>query len=235
MLMNNRYELIKTLEGVSSQIFYAEDQVTRRQVIIKAKTYQGKGSSIEKEILQAVQHEHLLDLLDVFIEGETQYLVLSYFEGRTLAQYIADRNLTEETIVDYFGQLCGVVSYLHKHSMGIVHCDITPSNILINSRDHLKLIDFDASHCLSFCKEEIGEYSYGTIGYAAPENILYPEISGYQCDLYGLGVCLKSCLKSIAPFYSLELALIAKKGSALHPKERYRGIDEMEQDIQLLL
>jgi serine/threonine-protein kinase len=237
MMMNNRYELILSEEhDQESSILYAKDLITRRKVIIKAKPYQGQGASIEKEILQALVHEHLPDLLDIFVEDETEYLVLAYFEGKTLKDCIDQNLLTEKKVIDYFVQLSGVVAYLHEHDLGVVHRDITPRNIMVNERGHLKLIDFDASTCEAYSfKEEDMDATYGTIGYAAPENILYPEMSGYQSDVYGIGATLSACLKSISSLYSLELELIAKKGSAIQPNRRYKDIQQMKTDFELLV
>lgn len=237
MIVNNRYEV--TLEEAmihESKVVMAKDIISKRPVVLKKWTYQGLGLSIEKEILQTVSNEHLPFLIDHFTLEGMEYLVMNQIEGETLRILMEENSFDEHQIIDYIWQLCEVVTYLHEHPKGIVHGDITPQNIIINSRGHLTLIDFGAALMMDHHSPSHDDYtSVGTVGYAAPENILYPEMSGWQSDLYGIGAIIKQCLKTYHDIYSMELTIIAEKATAIKPEHRYRNIQQMKEDLQLLL
>ena len=76
--------------------------------------------------------------------NQTTYLILEYFEGETLDNYIENYGIFNwEDSVKVIKQLVEVVNYLHN--LGIAHRDIKPQNILINDSHELKLIDFNIS------------------------------------------------------------------------------------------
>ncbi len=234
MSHNKRYEQKKEVLGEESQVLLKGiDRVTNNIVVFKKRTYQGIGFSTEREILRLVQHENLPVLIDSYSEDEEEVLVLLHFDGQTLKEWMHSTPLTEDQLILIFEQLCHTVEYLHTHPKGIVHRDITPSNILVNERGHVLLIDFDASTCDAFLNAT--SEVYGTIEYAAPETLLNSEMSGRQSDIYGIGACLWTCLKESKDIYSLELTLIAKKAMALNPSERYKNIKQLKEDLQLLL
>lgn len=237
MIVNNRYEVASEEDMKhDSKVIMAKDLITNRLVVLKKCAYQGLGLSIEKEILQKVSNEHLPFLIDQFTLEDVTYLVMNQIEGETLKALTETSVLDEGQLIDYIWQLCEVVSYLHEHPKGIVHGDITPQNIIVNSRRHLTLIDFGAALMMDDHSVDHDDYtSVGTVGYAAPENILYPEMSGWQSDLYGIGAILKQCLKHYNDIYSMELSIIAQKATAIKPEHRYRNIQQMKEDLQLLL
>lgn len=232
-LLKERYEVTELIEGEhQSTLWRGKDRISNKEVVIKEQAYSGLGYSIEREILQRINHEHLPLLLDVILESDKEYIVLLGIQGRNLDQILEEGEIEEEDIVHMLWQLCEVVGYLHQSRFGIVHRDITPRNIILNERGHLTLIDFGASTC-----EDLLEYEdkvQGTVGYSAPEAILYSETSGRQSDLYGIGAILWACIQKNPDIYSMELILIAKKAKAIHPKDRYGSIEILKRDVELL-
>lgn len=233
-MSNNRYDYInETYDEGSSVLPKGIDKITNNTVVFKKRTYQGLGFSTEREILKLLQHENLPILLDTYTKDDEEVLVQLYFEGKTLKDLCHSKEISEDQVLNIFNQLCLVVEYLHTHPKGITHRDITPSNILVNERGHLLLIDFDVSSCDAFLNTSTDHY--GTIEYVAPETLLNTEMSGRLSDIYGIGACLRNCLNENQHILSLELNLIAKKAMALKPSDRYKNIKQMKEDLQLLL
>lgn len=231
---NQRYEILTPLaQGQKSDCYHGRDQITHKEVFIKGQQYYGTGLSIEKEILMGIQHPNLPLLLDVFYEKDREYIVTQWIEGVTLKKLMIENPLSEAQLVAYFYQLCQAVAYLHHHPLGIVHGDISLGNIIINKYDQLLLIDFDVSHCDRFTVDKIE--GKGTIGYAAPEVLLMPEMAGRSMDIYGIGACIKTVLKANPTIYSMELAYISKKAMAIQVDHRYKDVEELKEDLCLLL
>jgi serine/threonine-protein kinase len=237
VLLNNRYEVeCEAVKVLESQVLWGQDIVTNRQVVIKSHKYQGGGMSIEKEILKLLNHEHLPILMDVFSIDDIEFIVLNRVEGQTLDLFIDQNPIDEQDLIYYMCQLCETLLYLHDHPRGIVHGDITPQNVLINDRGHVSLIDFGAGLMMDYDSVVEEDYiSLGTIGYTAPEKILYPDMVGRQSDVYSVGTLIKYCLERAHRIYSLELTLIANKARAIQPDHRYKSIQQMKDDLQLLL
>ncbi|MBN2897148.1 MAG: protein kinase [Clostridia bacterium] len=235
MKINNRYEMTAIGEENRSKVRFGRDLVTKREIAVKTHRYQGVGATVEKEILQAVAHEHLPQLVDVFMLEDLEHLVTMKIEGITLSDRIKEGPLEEWELIAYLKQLCDAVAYLHTHPRGIVHGDIAPNNIMVNERHHLTLIDFGAGMFMDTCVSTMSDKRYGTVGYAAPENLLYPEMSGWQSDVYGIGAVLKRCMEKNPEIYSMELALICKKATAIKPKHRYSNVQQLKEDLELLV
>lgn len=86
----------------------------------------------------------------------------------------------------------------HMHEQGIVHCDVKPANIIINSNGDAKLIDFGLAHRIG----HVAERPFGTRGFIAPElwdSHRGPRLVNPQYDIYSLGVTLWSILAKKQP------------------------------------
>jgi serine/threonine protein kinase len=109
--------------------------------------------------------------------------------GVTLAEYVRQRvligRLPEDSQVISLGlQLAEKIEIIHR--AGIIHRDITPNNIIIDTDDTCRLIDFGLSSITNFCSQILGR---GTPGYASPQQLARtkPAITD---DIYGFGAVL---------------------------------------------
>ncbi len=154
----------------------------------------------EGGILALLTHPHIARLLDAGIgELGQPYLVLELVEGLRIDQYADEHRLTVDQRVLLFIDVLAAVAHAHSHL--VVHRDIKPTNILVDEKGSVKLLDFGIAKLL----EQGGEGAAGrapitndgaralTPEYAAPEQLRGEPVTT-ATDVYALGVLLYQLL-----------------------------------------
>ncbi len=161
----------------------------------------------EAETAASLRHEHILSVLDY---GEWQglpYMVMPLAIGGTLGRRIASESgqFPFAATATYAIQLASALDYAHQH--GIVHCDVKPSNVLLDGQGHLLLADFGIAHLYRSSSARAdaettltpaGEV-IGTPSYMAPEQFKGQRV-GPAADIYALGVVLYLLTAGRLPF-----------------------------------
>src|SRR2546426_4952458 len=131
------YRLIKQLQqGGMSTVYLGYDMRARAYVAIKVVDSYSVDLKMlfrEIEIMQALQHEHLVPCLDAGEYGRYHYLVMPYVRGGTLEDMLDGSLLTLEEVCIFLEQLTSALAYMH--ALGLLHRDIKPANILFD-QDH---------------------------------------------------------------------------------------------------
>ena len=191
--------------------------------------------------------EGLAAVKDYFEENGTAYIVMEYLSGPTLQEYEKEHKgkISEKQAEILLEPVINALAYIH--SIGIVHCDISPDNLIFNKEVQLKLIDFGAAKNKKKEKEE--QYCKG--GYTAPEQYLEKEFVGPWGDVYSLcavwyemltGIKVppaverlqKDRLKNMtmASEVSEQTNNILKKGLSLEIQKRYFSVLNLSCDIK---
>ena len=191
--------------------------------------------------------EGLAAVKDYFEENGTAYIVMEYLSGPTLQEYEKEHKgkISEKQAEILLEPVINALAYIH--SIGIVHCDISPDNLIFNKEGQLKLIDFGAAKNKKKEKEE--QYCKG--GYTAPEQYLEKEFVGQWSDVYSLcavwyemltGIKVppaverlqKDRLKNMtmASEVSEQTNNILKKGLSLEIQKRYFSVLNLSCDIK---
>lgn len=201
-MLNGKYQIIKSLgQGGSGEVSLALDKSSDREVAIKMIPLEsGFGpESIENEIaaLKKINHPGVVEYIDSFSVDDTFYVVTEYLTGETLEQIISNRQLTPDDIANYTNQILSALG--HIHSLGIIHSDLKPDNIIIDNEGQLRLIDFGIVRTASAeIAADIKEIR-GTLYYMSPEQADGQPFD-VRSDLFSLGVILYQLWTGRKPF-----------------------------------
>lgn len=171
-----------------------------------------------------IKHPHIVDMLDFgYLPDSRPYLVMEYLDGQSLSARIAARSLEPSSAIAIARQLASALSA--AHAVGVVHADVTPSNVLVQG-DHAKLVDFGLAQLRDdtsrLATEGPADYVIGTPSYIAPERIL-GLAAGEASDQYALGAVLFEMLTGAPPFRAATLRELCMKHLS-HPVPSLDGL-----------
>jgi eukaryotic-like serine/threonine-protein kinase len=150
----------------------------------------------EARLAGHLYHPNIAQTYDLGKVGDSYFIAMEYIPGPTLGRLLrqpaAAAGLVPIPIaLSILGQICDALDYAHNlcdedgEPLGIIHRDISPSNIIISSTGVVKLIDFGIARVAGFDKDEAGLIK-GKLSYMAPE-YLHGQLDS-RADLFGLGV-----------------------------------------------
>lgn len=214
-------------------------------------------------------HANVVHMYEVLAEAPDYCLVMEYLDGQTLAQFVRrvgrERFPLDEQIWIMTQVLAGL-SYAHTLQdfdgtpLGIVHRDVSPSNVFVTTQGDVKLLDFGiakAAGAVSFTRQGIVK---GKIGYAAPEQCL-AQPSDARSDIYAVGVMLWEAIamrrrtpadtqlaalrarvddkeppiESVVPDVHPQLAEACRRSLAFDPAQRYQTAGEFQRALETYL
>lgn len=216
----------------------------------------------EKQILAALQHPHIAQLLDAGATDEgIPYLVIEYVDGTPIDKYCETNKADFRTRLRIFLEVCDTVQFAHQRL--VVHRDLKPANILVTAGGSVKLLDFGIAKVLDHPdRAELTQTLMMTPAYASPEQIRGEAITTLS-DVFSLGVLLYKLLAGKSPYskdttnaHSLaieicdrdppsfasvsaavprELELIVRKALRKAPADRYSSVEEFARDVHRYL
>uniref|UniRef100_A0AAR2K2S8 non-specific serine/threonine protein kinase n=1 Tax=Pygocentrus nattereri TaxID=42514 RepID=A0AAR2K2S8_PYGNA len=215
---------------------WCEQRGTRRSVVAKLvnkKLMRREQVVRELNILQCLQHPHLVGLLDTFETPSSYVLVLEMADqGRLLDYIVSWGNLTEEKVALYLRDILEALHYLH--TCRIAHLDLKPENVVIEQtsiQPVVKLTDFgDAAHLSG------SPYIHRLVGspeFSAPELVL-GEPASLASDLWSLGVLAYVMLSGASPFLdesAEETCLNICRLDFSFPEDYFRGVSGAARDF----
>ncbi len=199
-------------EGGMGSVYLADDTVLHRQVAIKFPATAGDKDELQVRLLRearaasALSHANIAAVFDCGELDGRPYVVMEYVRGRTLSALIENGPLPYVEAVRITSQILSALAEAHRQ--GIVHRDVKPSNIAINERNEVKVLDFGlASRVAPMVASTTGKTLTasldvsvcGTPAYMAPEQARGSEVDG-RADIFSLGVVLYECLTGVRIF-----------------------------------
>ena len=149
----------------------------------------------------ALRHPNILQAIDFIHQDGRNYLVMQYVEGDNLETRLMERNgpLSMDEVHAISWDVLSALDY--AHSVGVVHRDVKPSNILVDKSGRVWLTDFGIALAL-------GEENrltrtgtaLGTAAYMSPEQIVRPREVDSRADIYSFGCVLYAMLAGSPPF-----------------------------------
>ena len=195
-------------EGGMGKVYLAQDNQLQRQVAIKELTYQPKDGEVnhalqEARLLARVNHANIIQIYNIHDEGDHITLVMEYFNSKTLTQFQQENYCTLVQKLDLLQQLSAGLTAAHKND--VIHCDLKPTNILVNDQGQLKITDFGialiASHESNNSEPSASEEPllYGSLLYMSPEQIQKKPLD-YRSDIFSFGIVAYQLMIGSHPF-----------------------------------
>ncbi|MBE0549638.1 MAG: serine/threonine protein kinase, partial [Rubrivivax sp.] len=206
-----RYKLGKVLgRGAMGVVYEATDMRLSRTVAIKTvlrsfladeSTSADYTARFEREAQAAARlnHPHIVAVFDFGAQDDVTFIVMEFVRGRELGQAFADgEKFGLEEAVRIMSELLDALAYAHEH--GVVHRDVKPANVMIDSAGRVKLTDFGVARLADSNQDRtLPGTMVGTPSYMAPEQILGLAV-GSRADIFGAGVVLYQFLTGTRPF-----------------------------------
>ncbi|XP_076820821.1 testis-specific serine/threonine-protein kinase 1-like [Clavelina lepadiformis] len=151
----------------------------------------------EIKIVQILNHPNVIKTMEIFNGCKKTYLALEFAGHGDMLSYIQLRGaLKEQESACFFKQIAQGLSYLHERN--IVHRDLKCENILLNSKNRIKLADFGFARQMS--KQDLSKTYCGSAAYAAPEILQGIPYHGAKADIWSTGVILFVMNCALMPF-----------------------------------
>ena len=264
-LFAGRYVLERKLgSGGMADVWLAEDQELGRRVAVKIlhERYANDEQFVERFRREAthaagLSHPNIVSIFDRGTAKGSYFIVMEYVEGRTLKELIVTRGPCPVPVaISYTRQVLAAIRYAHRN--GIVHRDIKPHNVIVDSDGVVKVADFGIARAGASQITEAGSI-IGTAQYLSPEQARGAPVDE-SSDLYSTGIVLYELLTGTVPFSGetpveiamkhlsqtpeppsahrhevpRDLDLVVLRSLAKEPVDRYRSAQEMDRDLELV-
>jgi tRNA A-37 threonylcarbamoyl transferase component Bud32/TolB-like protein len=223
--MADRYTIEHELgRGGTATVYLAHDRKHNRRVALKVLRPELAAALGPERFLREIaidaplNHPHILPLLDSGEAGGLLYYVMPYVEGESLRDRLArEKQLPIEDVLRITREVADGLSYAHSH--GVVHRDIKPGNILLQS-GHAVIADFGAARALTVAADEPltdEGMAVGTPAYMSPEQGSgVPEVDA-RSDVYSLACVVYEMLAGEPPFTGFSAQAVVAKRLSSHP------------------
>ncbi len=266
-VLSDRYRLEAKLgSGGMSTVYLARDEVLDRPVAVKLmhremteQPEQLERFNQEARAVAKLSNPNVVAVIDAGEDGGRPYIVLEYVQGETLKQRISRVGALDATEALAYGlEVAQGLAVAHEREM--VHRDVKPQNVLIDSTGRAKLTDFGISRQLKDEGVTATGRVIGTTDYVAPEQAMGKEVDP-RSDIYSLGIVLYEMFTGDVPFQadnqigvamkhvneqipdvqaarpdiSAASARVVDRSTAKNADDRYQTIEEMAEDLQAAL
>ena len=259
----SHYKILEKLgEGGMGVVYKAEDLKLTRTVALKFLPHDSQAQERDRtRFLQEARaaailnHPNICTIHDIQEHEGQLYIVMEYVQGKTLREILPVRRIQDA--ITYAIQIAEALQ--EAHTNGIVHRDIKADNIMVNSKDQVKVMDFGLAKLKGSLKLTRTGYKVGTLAYMAPEQIR-GEQADERSDIFSFGIVLHEMLTGHLPFrgeheaamvYSImnedpeplehllpdapsELLHVLDRALEKDPEDRYQAVHEMLIDLRRL-
>ncbi|CAA2965521.1 LRR receptor-like serine/threonine-protein kinase FLS2 isoform X5 [Olea europaea var. sylvestris] len=208
------YELLRATEGYSESHLLGTGSLgsvyrgtlnNGRDVAVKVFNLQQqnafKSFEVECEVLRNLRHRNLCKVISTCSNPDFKALVLEYMSNGSLEKWLYSNDNVLDILqrINIMIDVAYALEYLHYgYSTPIVHCDLKPSNVLLDENMVAYLSDFGIAKLLGEGESNANTTTLGTLGYIAPEYGLEGSVS-IKCDVYSYGIMLMEVFTRMKP------------------------------------
>jgi YVTN family beta-propeller protein len=192
--------------GGMGVVYRAYDPRLKRHVALKLVAPELSGDErfrerfmAESELAASLEHPNVVPIHDAREVDGRLVIAMRLVEGSDLKTLLGEQGPLEPgRALAICAQIAAALDAAHER--GLVHRDVKPSNVLLDSHEHVYLADFGLTKRLAEQGLPVGQgLSLGTPGYVAPEQVAGEDVDG-RSDVYSLGCLLYECLTREVPF-----------------------------------
>ncbi|WP_394281060.1 Stk1 family PASTA domain-containing Ser/Thr kinase [Corynebacterium sp.] len=237
--LEDRYRIDHPIaRGGMSMVYRCVDERLGREVAAKVMDERYVDDSLfldrfrrEARAMAQLTHPNLVNVYDFSVHGEHAFLIMELITGGTLRELLAERGPMPPHAAT--AVMRAVLTGLSvAHAKGMVHRDIKPDNVLINSDNRVKLADFGLVRAASDAKHSTDQI-VGTVAYLSPEQVDGNEIT-QASDVYSAGIVLFELLTGSTPFSGdsqLAHAFARLNDDVPPPSSRIEGVPKLFDEL----
>ena len=207
-----RYTLVRVLgRGGMGIVWLARDGDLERDVALKFLPEMfvhdpAVLADLKRETRRSLEltHPHIVRIHDFVQDSDSACISMEYVDGDTLSGLRAakpSKVFEAPELEVWLKQWCDAMDYAHRYAR-VVHCDLKPANLMVNSKGTLKITDFGIARSLSdsATRLTVSRSHTGTLVYMSPQQ-LNGERPSHLDDIYSIGATLYELLTGKPPFY----------------------------------
>ena len=187
-------------------VYRAQDETLRREVAVKilhphllAEAESRARLQREARAVAKLNHDGILQIFDYSgDDAESSFIVTEFIDGQTLKQVLANRKLPVPELAALISLEVGS-ALAHAHSLGIIHRDVKPENVMVRKDGAIKLMDFGVAQVVDLERMTVTGQILGSPAYMAPE-VLDGKTLDFRSDIFSLGVMLYQMATGVLPF-----------------------------------
>ena len=237
----SRYEILKLLgEGGMGAVYKAQDRELDRTVALKVIRPELAGNSevlqrFKQELILArkITHRNVIRIFDLGVTDDLKFITMEFVEGSDLHSVLKERKLSIEESVKIIRQVCEALAVAHAEQ--VVHRDLKPHNIMLDSTGRACVMDFGLARSLETSgMTQVGALM-GTPAYMSPEQAKGTPADA-RSDIYTVGIILYELLTGQVPFQaetSLGTLLMRTQGPPPPPVKLDASLPKPLSDITL--
>lgn len=204
--LDSRFQVLKEIgRGGMGVVFQAYDKQLREQVAIKVLSPLLSHDSealerLKREVSAArrVTHSNVIRIHDISEANQLYYVSMEFFSGISLKDYVRQNGaLSTMRAFQVISQICDGLEAAHQQ--GVIHRDLKSQNIIINSSNQIKIIDFGLARTAHLDGMTVSGLIMGTPEYMAPEQVAGKKVDE-RADIYSLGIILYEIFTGRLPF-----------------------------------
>jgi eukaryotic-like serine/threonine-protein kinase len=208
------YRISKEIgKGGMGVVYKAEDTKLHRTVAIKALSADLVGDEKartrflrEARAASAIDHPNICTVYEVNEVEDVLFFVMQYIDGKTLKKFVGGRALPLDQALEFSLEIVDALAEAHRRN--VIHRDIKSSNIMLNDRNQLKILDFGLAKLIKTSAGASSEHTaeltalgspFGTASYMSPEQAR-GEPADARSDIFSLGIVMYEMITGRLPF-----------------------------------